>query len=217
MMLMSGVLSKQIEFVPVAVSVGLAGWALTIWGAVNYARWKGYSGWFGFFGYLLLVGLAVLACFPNRRKHLFRDCQPEKLGQVEELSQADRKPGYRFLLALGPLMVVGVILLILVLPNSALAAKQWEEVVPPASGFRALMPGTPRIQQKTQETPAGNIEVCKFIVEKKGTFMICSIRFPPDMGLKLGGVEKLLEIGRKDILACLEAVHGDVDSERHIT
>jgi hypothetical protein len=67
--LLGGAIVQQSrELLLLGLPVGLGGWALFIWGCGNYMRWKGYSGWFGLFGFLLLPGLVILACFPNRRK-----------------------------------------------------------------------------------------------------------------------------------------------------
>lgn len=50
------------------VFISVFGWALVVCGAVRYASWKGYSAWLGMLAYLLLPGLIILACLPNRRK-----------------------------------------------------------------------------------------------------------------------------------------------------
>jgi len=69
MMFTSGAFTRQgPAFLLVGLAFCLGGWALLIWGCVNYARWKGYSGWLGLLGCLVLPGIIILACFPNRNK-----------------------------------------------------------------------------------------------------------------------------------------------------
>jgi hypothetical protein len=201
----------------VGLLISLGGWAWEIWGCVNYMRWKGYSGWFGLFGYLLLPGLVILVCFPNRRKRILQMHLPERNAEMEAVSQEGQRSEHRFLLALAPLGVLVILLggVLLFFPSSIDSA-EWKEVAPPEIGFQALMPGTPRLQQNTQETPTGKVELHKFTVEPKGKkelFMIVSTRFPEDLGRKLGGREKLLELGRKDLLS---ASQGRLKSERQI-
>jgi hypothetical protein len=66
----SGLSQQGPELFLFGTAVSLGGWGLMIAGAVNYLKWKGYSGWFGLLGLMLLPGLIILACFPNRTKDL---------------------------------------------------------------------------------------------------------------------------------------------------
>lgn len=50
------------------VVISLSGAALYVWGCVQYAKGKGYSGYWGAFGFLWLPGLLVLAFLPDRHK-----------------------------------------------------------------------------------------------------------------------------------------------------
>jgi hypothetical protein len=222
-MLMGGALSKSgPEFLWVGAGFLLVGWSLFILGCVNFMRWKGYSGWLGLFGYLLLPGLLILACFPSRRRRLLRKPGPEGVAALKALSAGDKSSGREFLLTLVPVWVLGLggpLFLLSLRSNilrSNIDAADWKEVAPPDLGFRALMPGLPRLERNTQQTPAGNVEVHKFTVEPKGKkelFMIVSIRVPEVIGDRLGGAEKLLDLGRKDLLS---ASRGQVKSERRI-
>jgi hypothetical protein len=214
----SGVAQQGPDFLLLGVAVSLGGWALLIWGCVNYMRWKGYSGWFGLFGYLLLPGLIILVCFPNRRKRMLQKLSSEHIAETGVHSEEDRRSGYRFLLTLAPLGVFFIVLSgLLFSSRSNIDAAEWMEVAPPGIGFQALMPGTPRLEQKTQESPAGNVELNKFTVEPKGKkelFMIVSIRFPEGLARELGGKAKLLELGRTDLLS---ASQGQLKSERQLS
>src|SRR5437773_8221988 len=199
--------SEQGPF-PIAWLVSLTGFAWEIWGCVNYMRWKGYSGWFGFFGYLLLLGLVILVCFPNRRKRLVQRQGPDDIDKMEALSKEDHRRGFRFLLALVPVGIFGIFFggLIFFL-GSNIKAAEWKEFAPEGMGFQVLMPGTPRLEQNTQETPAGPVEIRKFTVWPKGKgefFMVVLVRFPEDVGQQLGGTQKLLEAGRQDVLTASE-------------
>ena len=218
MMLMGGAFGqKGPEFLLAGTGVLLVGWTLIIWGCVNFMRWKGYSGWLGLFGYLLLPGLLILACFPNRRRRLLRERAPEEVAAWEALSAEDKSSGRQFLLTLVPVWVFALGgALFLLSSRSNIGAADWKEVAPPELGFRALMPGPPRLQRNTQQTPAGNVEVHKFTAEPKGKkelYMIVATRMPEVIGDRLGGTEKLLELARKDLLS---ASQGQLRSERRI-
>ncbi len=212
----SGFAQRGPELLLVGVAISLAGWALMVWGCVNYIRWKGYSGWYGLFGYLLLPGLLILVCFPNRRNRLLQEQRPEQMAAWEAVAVDDRSSGYRYLLTLAPLGMLFICLAGLqLLFRSNIDAAEWKEVAPPELGFRALMPGTPRLEQKTQETPTGNVELDKFTVEPKGKkelFMIVSVRFPEGVSRQFG-TAKLLELGRQDVLS---ASQGQLKSEQQI-
>ncbi len=160
----SGVSQQGPELFLVEGAILLGGWALMIWGCVNYMRWKGYSGWFGLFGYLLLPGLIILVCFPNRRTRIPQMHQSEYISKTAAVSGE-----YRFLLAVAPLGIIFIVLSGFVhRVRSNTDAAEWEQVAPPGMGFEALVPGTPRLEQQTRETPAGRVELHKFTVTPKG-------------------------------------------------
>jgi hypothetical protein len=217
MFLGSGISKSGPDHLWTGAATALGGWALLIWGCVNYARWKGLSGWLGFCGYLLLPGLLILVLFPNRRNRLLHEHFPEEPAGRDALSVRDRIPGYRYLLTLAP---VGVLALglggVAHLINSNIDAAEWKDVTHPELGFRARMPGMPRREQTTHETPTGNVVLQKFTVEPRGQrelFMIVAIQFPNDAARALGGTEQLLELGRQDVVS---ATQGEVTSEQRI-
>ena len=47
----------------------MAGTAFFLWGCINYAQGKGYSGILGLLGLLSLIGLIALAVLPDRHQH----------------------------------------------------------------------------------------------------------------------------------------------------
>jgi hypothetical protein len=204
--------------VMVGVGVLLGGWAILIWGCVKYMRAKGYSGWFGLFGYLLLLGLIILVFFPNKRKHSSPQQQREELAEIEMLLQEDQRLPARYLLAFLPLAALGLAAWGgWHYARSNIDPGEWQMVAPAGLNFRVQMPGTPRKEQQINDTPAGKVELYKFIVEPKGTkemFMIVTVRFPKAVASKLGGPDKLLDLGRKDILAVGSA---QVEHERRFS
>lgn len=194
------------------------GWAWLIWGCMSWVRWKGYSGWFGLFGYLLLLGLIVLAFFPHRPNGALSKRDPQ--GGVGEgpVSRGQREGWIRFLLMLVPLGVLMAAFCVVFSPfGYRIDPAEWKKIDSPDAGFQALMPGTPRVEHKTQETPNGTLEVDKFTLlakgRKKELFMVAAIRFPNSVAAALGSQEGLLEVGRKDAIA---ACRGELKSEKRI-
>lgn len=200
---------------PTAWVISLAGLGWIIWGCVSYMRWKGQSGWFGFLGYLFLLGLVILVFFPNRRKRLLQKQGPMDIREVEALTQQDRVRGFRYLLTLIPVGIFAVFFgCFLFFLRSDIKAADWQLFAPEGMGFQVLMPGTPQLEEKIQETPAGPVELRKYTVWSRGKsefFMVVSIRYPEEIGRNLGGTKKLLELGRQDVLA---ASKGQIKDQR---
>jgi hypothetical protein len=211
--------------------MGLVGWAVLILGCVNFMRWKGYSGWWGLFGYLLLPGIVILACFPNRRKALLQlhglqpaDAKEAYSGpvsswpadwrsdetpraahgpQLESLKRRDQTSGLRYWLALLPLALLAATAGSAIGLKSSHRVSEWTAVGSPGDGFTALMPGKPRLEQQTIQGPEGDAVIQKFIATPNRyneLFMIVAVRYSADRGQQFGGLEKLLELGRQDLL-----------------
>jgi hypothetical protein len=199
-----------------ALVASFGGYSLLMWGCVNYARWKGYSGWWGAFGYLVLLGLLILLALPNRRKGLLRQPSESQLGRFHQTFEADRRPGYRFLVLLVPVVVLPVVLGARLLQISSNArAEEWTQLAPPRIGFEALVPGTANAEHKTQPTQAGTIELHKFAAVprgKKELFMIVAARFPDELTRALG-TNNLLEAGCDDVVS---ASQGHLETKQDI-
>jgi hypothetical protein len=195
--------------VPLGPIIWSAGMACLILGCVNYMRWKGYSGWFGLFAYLFLPGLVILVCFPNRRKRILQRDQLDISPEAEALMLRDQTPGYQYLLTLAPLgLVLALVTSLALIVQSKIRPVEWKQFASAEIGFQALMPGTPREEKQTQQTPAGKVEVHKFLVEpqgKKELYFVVSMSFPESVGRQIGGPAKLLELGRKDLLSASQA------------
>lgn len=213
----SAIAQQGPRFFAIGAVTSCAGWSGLILGCVNFMRLKGYSGWLGLLGYLLLPGVIVLAFFPNRRKRILQCRRSVEMDKIDSLINEDKRPSYRFLLTLVPLGLLAISLGSLLLSiQSTIASGEWQQVAPDGVGFQALMPGTPRRETKTQDAPAGKVELNKFIVEPKNkseSFMIVTLQFPSEVSAELGGREELLELGRQDFLAASE---GQIQSEREL-
>jgi hypothetical protein len=217
MFLGSGLGQQDPDRLLMGIAVSLIGSAAMLWGCVNYMRWKGYSGWFGVLGYLLLPGLIALACFPNRRKQLIQQRQAEDDIAVQRLIAADQASGWRYMLMLLPL---GLIFLGVASLDGAMRSNldpaEWQLVERPDLGFQVQMPGVPRLDQNTQPTPSGNVQVYKFSVMPKGKkelFMLIAIRFPESINQGIGGSQGVLALGRQDLMTSSQ---GKLKSESQI-
>jgi hypothetical protein len=178
--------------------------------------WKGYSGWFGLFGYLLVPGLFILVCFPNRNNRTISLTSGEGLETpLKAVSQP--APTLRYLFTLVPLVFLALGFTALLSASQAdIDPAEWKELAPAGMGFRVRMPGTAKSDEQVQNTPAGNIELHKFTVEptgKKEVFVVVLVRFPEEVGKNLGGPDAILEIGKNDIAS---AAQGTVKSQKPI-
>jgi hypothetical protein len=214
----SGLSRQGADFLLPSITVLHLGWALLIYGSIQYAHWKGYTRWVGLLGYLLLPGLIVLALLPNRRKRWVAQSSPPAQDPQSPFAHERPSFGYRYALALAPLVVLYVGFFGLTVSKRAnVAAAEWQDVVEPEFAFRASMPGTLEREHSTQAAPSGNIEIRKFIAKphgRKELFMIVIVTFPPEALRNIGGDEKLLELGRQDVIA---AVEGQIKSEQSIS
>ncbi len=212
----TGLPQRRPDLIWAALTCSICGWALWVWGSVNYVRWKGRSGWLGFIGYFLLPGLIGLVFLQNRRQRL-REQGSGASDELAALSSDDQKPGYRYLVLLAPfpILLLGVAALEYTTRRSIDPA-DWKRVAAAGVGFQALMPGIAEVQHKTQETPAGVVEVHKFSVrptDKNELFMIVSTRIPDTTDSEPGRAARLLELGRDDVI---KACQGQLQSEKPI-
>jgi hypothetical protein len=110
--------------------------------------------------------------------------------------------------------IVGVALSMSSFFPSNIEVAEWREFAPKGMGFRADLPGVPKVEEKAQETPGGIVGLHKFSVEPKGKkelFMIVVLAFPEEFPDGLNP----LELAKQDVLAA--ASQGTVRSERQIS
>jgi hypothetical protein len=99
---------------------------------------------------------------------------------------------------------------------SGIPAGNWKEVTHRELGFQVLMPGNPREEQKSQQTPVGNVETYKFTVMAmygKEMYLIVTLRFPDAISQQMGGPEKLLQLAKQDVIV---TSRGEIQSEKPI-
>ena len=66
--IVAAIIGSALRPSPIGLVILLLGYALFIWGCVQYAKGKGHSGWLGALGILSILGLIVLALLPDRHK-----------------------------------------------------------------------------------------------------------------------------------------------------
>jgi hypothetical protein len=218
MLIGSGLTRQGPDYALPGTTVFAAGWLLLIYGCVNYAKWKGYSHWLGLLGYLLLPGLIVLACIPNRRKRLRSEGPAESAAGQNPFAMDDRGFGYRYALAFAPigLFYAGFVGLIFSL-TSGIDAAEWNDLIEPELGFRVSMRAETERDETTQATASGNVETRKFVAKPRGRkelFMIVAVTFPQSALDQIGGEEKLLELRRQHVITAFD---GQLQSERRIS
>jgi hypothetical protein len=218
LMIAGGAIVNRVEnHFQLGLCISFLGWACMIWGCVAYMQWKGRSGWFGLLGYLLLPGLIALLCFRNRRKQYLLLNGAEIACESKPNDRAEPKSA-RYVLTLLPVAVIFLLLeAILLSVGSNVSPDEWKDVAAADCGFQLKMPGNPQKDQKNQPSPAGDVEISKFTVFPKGKkelFMIVVVKFPEHIVNAIGGNDKCLELGRKDVLT---AAQGELQSEKRIT
>jgi hypothetical protein len=174
MLLGSGLSQQSRELFPYGMVVSLGGWGLMIWGAAKYMKWKGYSGWLGLLGLLLLPGLIILACFPNKMKG------------IGELPATDAKKArsvvvvavVAFVLLLS-LPVAAFLALPFLAPRLPRAEITWATVSTDPPKFTVEMPGTPKRQVFSQQSPDGKATVTTITYESGDAIATYTAGFAP--------------------------------------
>jgi hypothetical protein len=107
------------------------------------------------------------------------------------------------LLAFGALMLIG------------LGGLKWQEVSPPGSGFRVMMPGMPIEQEEGEDTPQGRAKGKRFLSRASDRFQVYAVEFVdyPEAYVRLNSAADLFK-SQKDALVPSE---GQLVSEAVIT
>lgn len=176
MLLGSGLSQYAREVVLLGAAVLLCGWGLMIWGAANYMKWKGYSAWLGLLGLLLLPGLIILACFPNRMKNIGSPFQPATKSTSWVVA---------VVLVAAVLFIALPIAAYLALPfllshlSRAQTASAWATVSSDPPKFTGEMPANPKRQVVTQRSPDGESTVTVYTYESRDDIATYTAGFMP--------------------------------------
>jgi hypothetical protein len=177
LMLMGSGLSQQSrELFLFGVAVSLGGWGLMIWGAGNYMKWKGYSAWLGLLGLLLLPGLIILACFPNKMKGIgeLPPTGAKKTRSVVVVAVV----AFLLLLALPVAAFLALPFFVSRLPH-AQVNDAWATVSTDPPKFTVEMPGTPKRQVFSQQSPDGKVTVTTITYESGDGIATYTAGFAP--------------------------------------
>lgn len=180
MFLGSGVSQQGREFFLFGTAVLIGGWALMIWGAATYMKWKGYSAWFGLLGLLLLPGLIALVCFPNRMKDMGH---PFERGRSTTRTVVIVAGVTAVLLIMLPMTAFLAIPLVMdMLPQSA-SGGAWATVVSDPPMFSVVMPANATRQEVTQPVPDNRLTMTVRTIESRddaGEYAVIYVPLPVD-------------------------------------
>src|SRR5882724_9652922 len=164
MFLGSGVSQQGRELFLIGLSISVGGWLLMIWGAVIYALWKGYSAWFGLFGLLIVPGLIVLACLPNKTKRF------ELNRSIEPSGERPLPPTTRTSVSIAAVMLVSLVVILGLFSSLFLAGPRlratlarskpdvsWSWLVVDSPKSTIEMPENRKVESLSQETPSGTV------------------------------------------------------------
>jgi hypothetical protein len=187
----SGLSQHAREVFLLGTAVFFGGWGLMIWGAANYMRWKGYSAWLALLGLLLLPGLIILACFPNKMKNIGSPFQPETKSARSVLVVV--LVAVVLLIALPMAAFLALPFMLSQLPR-AQTASAWATLSSDPPKFTVDMPANPKRQATTQQSPDGASTVTTYAYESHddiATYTAGFMPFAPDP--KVGMPQKVAE------------------------
>jgi hypothetical protein len=162
-------------------------------GAASYMKRKGYSGWFGLLGLILLLGLIILAFFPNRMTDIgspFRSQTKKTLWPVFIAAVAV------VLLMVLPMSAFLLLPLLLPQPAHAPITTVWATIASEPPKFTVEMPANPKRQVITKKGPQGGVTTTAYESHDDiATYTAGFIPFTPDpnLGMRQKAVERLLD------------------------
>jgi len=158
--------------------------SIFVWGCVNFARWKGYSGWLGIAGYLLIPGLFILYFLPNKRSKLTcENHHPFDEKMATTTLKMDYQSSIRYTLLLSPLIALFLVVIsIFLYHRMPITLQEWEAGTVYEKNFSVVMPSKPRVTELLIPTPNGKIPQRQFIAtpgpnNSKGMFLVVETDF----------------------------------------
>jgi hypothetical protein len=167
----SGVAQQSRPLLVFGSVIVLGGWALMIWGASAYMKWKGYSRWFGLGGLLLLPGLIILVCFPDRMKDTHDAC-----GKEDKTRWGIAVATFVGLVAV-PMTIFATLPFWLPPRSLATPSIAWAEV--PSAHFKIEMPVGVKRKDIPKESPDGSLKTTVQLFESRDPEITYSAAFTP--------------------------------------
>ena len=164
MLLGNGIAQFDRDYFLLGLPIAIGGWLLLVCGAANYAAWKGYSTWLGLFGLLLVPGLVVLACLPNRA-HRLVEISVDNLGGDNPFRQAPARAASLVGVLIVSTLLIGGLFSTLFISGalrgsylwSSRENQRWGTLTINAPQLSVDMPDNRTLQDLSTDTPQGRV------------------------------------------------------------
>ena len=158
----------------------------------------------GALGYLMLPGLLLLVCLPNRRRRLLGQSYEHSRADLIAIAKRDRSFGLGYLLLAPSVVLIFAVSALLVYRHSAGSESgEWKEVRSDSGGFVASMPGAPVVESKREKIRFGTVEMHSYSVttpDRRELYMIVDTHLPEGLENDTGLTFKLYNVGKLDLL-----------------